>query len=58
VLEELFNERRRDSEPGRGVFAIRDDQVNSVLVRELWQTLFDNGPAWPPKNVANKQDSH
>ena len=55
-IEKLLRQRRRDSEPRRGIFAVRDDQIRRMGSHQLRQTLFHDRPPRPPKNVTNKKN--
>ena len=55
-IEKLFRQRRRDSESGRGIFAVGDDQINGVLLAQSGQTVFYDRPSGSPKNVTDKKN--
>jgi hypothetical protein len=54
-IEEFLGQGRSNAETRGGVFSIRDDEVNGVIVDQRWQFFFDNGTARPSEDVADEE---
>jgi hypothetical protein len=57
-FEKFLSQRRSNAEARRRVLSIRDDELNGVIADNPGQPVFDNIPSRPPKNVADKKNSH
>ncbi len=55
-IEKFFRQGRRDSEAGRGIFAVGDNQVHGVLLAKIRQAILYDRPPGAPKNVTDKKN--
>ena len=55
-IEKLFRQRGRDPKPRRRIFAVRDDQIDRVLLAQFRQAIFNDRPPGASKNVANEKN--
>jgi hypothetical protein len=55
-IEKLFRQRRRDSETGRGIFAVGDHEVDCVLLAQFRQAIFYDRAPGPAKDIADKKN--
>ena len=55
-IEKFFRQRRRDSKPSRGIFAVGDDQIDGVLLAQFRQSIFYDRPPRTAKNVTDKKN--
>src|SRR6266403_2410979 len=55
-IEEFVREWRRDTEPGSGIFAVGDHQIDGMLLYEFRQAVLDDGSSGTAKNVADEEN--
>jgi hypothetical protein len=55
-IEKLFRQRRRDAEASRGILAVGNDQIGSVLLAQFRQAVLYDGPPGAPENVAYEKN--
>jgi hypothetical protein len=55
-IEKLFRQRRRDSEARGSIFAVGDDEIDSVPLAQFWQALSYDRPPGASKNVTDKKN--
>jgi hypothetical protein len=54
-IEKLLGQRWGDAKTGGRVLAIRDDEVDEVILHQRGKLFLHNGAARPPKNIAYKK---
>src|SRR5262249_17190634 len=57
-IEQIFCQRRSNSETGGGVLSVGEDKVNAVLANDSLQLVTDDGPAGPPEDIADEECAH
>ena len=56
-IEQFFSQSTGNAETGRGVFPIRDGQVDGMLSHQLLQVFLNNVAAWAAENIPNKKNA-
>ena len=57
-FKQVFRHRPSNAKPTGGVLPVSNHQVDGVIFHQARQTIFDDVASRPPKNVADKENSH
>src|SRR5260221_6887021 len=58
AAKQFLGDVRRDAVAAGGIFAVGDDDVETVRLSQLGQEFLDRAPAWRPDDVADEQNFH
>jgi hypothetical protein len=53
-LEQVLRERARDAEAAGDVLSVRNHKINGMVVDQAGQSVLDNCPSRPTKDIAYK----
>ena len=57
-LKQFFSQLAGNAETSRRIFAVGDDQIDSVIFDQIREAFFDDSPPRAAEDVTNEKNAH